>query len=76
MQALRLAGAGARTRAVLAVTTWTDPDQRLRALLTLRSPSAILAGMKLAGWIDKTPQEIVGIDDDSFALLRKRAGQD
>lgn len=76
MHALRLAGAGARTRAVLAIETWPGNADRAAALLTLRSPAALLVAFKKAGWDVEGGLEVPGVAGDLVDALKKRAGLD
>lgn len=58
MKCLRVAEAGAATRARLAVEFWQEPGPRCEALTTLRSVTALKVGLKRAGWLleDGTPE--------------------
>ena len=74
MHALRLAGAGARTRAVLAIETWPGNADRAAALLTLRSAAALLAAFKKAGWDVGGALEVPGVAGEVVDALKKRVG--
>lgn len=74
MRALRLAGASARERALLALEAWVGPKQRLLALLTFRSSAALRLAATRAGWLEGDRLEVPGASAEDLGRLERLAG--
>jgi len=74
MKDLSRMGASPSQRATLAFEKWPTPSERAKALLCLRSVSAIRSACRAAGWIQDGQLRVEGADPADVEALTTRLG--